>query len=87
MVVGQREMNKVVKIPYEQLSPGALQGVIEEFITREGTEYGGKIFSLEQKVSQIRGQLESGKAIITYDEETGTCNIISTEKLKKGVQK
>jgi len=29
-----------VKVPYNQLSPEALQGVIEEFVTRDGTDYG-----------------------------------------------
>ncbi|MBW2654812.1 MAG: YheU family protein [Deltaproteobacteria bacterium] len=29
-----------IKIPYNQLSPEALQGVIEEFVTRDGTDYG-----------------------------------------------
>lgn len=30
----------VHKIPVHKLSPEALQGVIEEFITRAGTDYG-----------------------------------------------
>jgi uncharacterized protein YheU (UPF0270 family) len=60
-----------------------LQAVIEEYITREGTEYGGRIFSLEEKIDQIRRQLETGKAVITFDEETETCNIIPKEKLEE----
>ncbi|WP_457551673.1 YheU family protein [Desulfobacula sp.] len=28
-----------LKIPYGQLSPEALYGVIEEFVTRDGTDY------------------------------------------------
>jgi len=31
---------KAVKIPYDQLSPEALHGVVEEFVTRNGTDYG-----------------------------------------------
>ncbi len=73
-------MNKIVKIPYEQLSPEALQGLIEEFITREGTEYGHAIVPLEQKMAQVMSQLTSGKAIVTYDEDAGTCNIVLKEK-------
>ena len=44
-------------IPYKQISPDALQGLIEEFITREGTDYGEMEFSLAQKVSQVERQL------------------------------
>ena len=68
-----------MKIPYEQLSPEALQGIIEEFVTREGTEY-GKIVSLQQKTEHVRNQLKLGKAVITYDETTQTCNIVSKDE-------
>ena len=30
----------VLKIPYDQLSTEALNGVIEELVTRDGTDYG-----------------------------------------------
>lgn len=29
-----------LKIPYHELSPEALHGVVEEFVTRDGTDYG-----------------------------------------------
>ena len=74
---------KLIKIPYQRLSPDALQGLIEEFITREGTEYGHKEFSLAQKVAQVRSQLKTGQAVITYDEISRTCNIIPKEKTGK----
>lgn len=67
---------KTVKIPYDQLSPEALQGVIEEFVTRDGTDYGEIEVPLETKVYQILGQLKSGKAVIVFDQETETCNIL-----------
>jgi uncharacterized protein YheU (UPF0270 family) len=41
-----------LKIPYDQLSPEALQGVIEGFVTRDGTDYGEVEISLETKVAQ-----------------------------------
>ena len=50
-----------VKIPYDQLTPEALQGVIEEFVTRDGTDYGEVEVTLETKISQVLGQLKSGK--------------------------
>ena len=42
------------KVPYDQLSPEALQGVIEEFVTRDGTDYGEIEVSLETKISQSK---------------------------------
>jgi uncharacterized protein YheU (UPF0270 family) len=65
-----------LKIPYDQLSPEALNGVIEEFVTRNGTDYGAIEISLETKLSQVLNQLKSGKAIIVFDQKSETCNIL-----------
>jgi uncharacterized protein YheU (UPF0270 family) len=65
-----------LKIPYDQLNPEALQGVIEKFVTRDGTDYGEIEIPLETKISQVLGQLKSGKAVIVFDQETETCNIL-----------
>ncbi len=69
-------MKNIVRIPYRQLSPEAFQRLIEEIITRDGSDYGEVILSLEQKVAQVLRQLESGMAVITYDEKTQTSNIM-----------
>jgi len=65
-----------LKIPYDQLNPETLHGVIEEFVTHDGTDYGEFEVSLETKISQVLGQLKSGKAIIIFDQKTETCNIL-----------
>ena len=54
------------RIPYDQLSPEALQGVIEEFVTRDGTDYGEIEVSVETKINQVLNQLKSGKAVIVF---------------------
>ncbi len=65
-----------VKIPYDQLSREALKGVIVEFITRESTDYGMNELSLETKIAQVYQNLETGRAVLVFDEETQTCNIL-----------
>lgn len=67
---------KAVKIPYDQLSPEALQGVVEEFVTRDGTDYGETEISLETKVVQVLTQLKNGKAVIGFDQETESCTVL-----------
>ena len=42
---------------------------------REGTDYGAREHSLEQKVAQVRAQLEHGRARILFDPETNTVTI------------
>ena len=59
-----------LKIPHEKLEPESLQALIEEFVTREGTDYGKIEVSFEQKVAQVRSQLMSGQAIILFDVDT-----------------
>jgi len=68
-----------IKIPYDQLSPEALQGVIEEFVTRDGTDYGEVEISLETKINQVLAQLKSGKAVIVFDQKSETCTILSSD--------
>ena len=62
-------------IPVNKLSAKALQGVIEEFISRSGTDYGAIEASLETSISQVRAKLKSGSAVLVYDDETETTNI------------
>ena len=46
-----------MEIPHRQLSDEALLGVIEEYISREGTEYGHREYSFEEKIEKVRSQL------------------------------
>lgn len=68
-------------IPHQQLSPEALRGVIEAFVTREGTDYGIHEVSLATKVLQIQQQLNARTAVIVYDEETDSCTVQPTKAL------
>jgi len=60
------------------LSPEALRGVIEAFVTREGTDYGVQDVPLATKVLQVRQQLDAGTAVLVYDEDTESCTIQPT---------
>lgn len=66
-----------MKIPWERLSPETLDAVIEEYVSREGTDYGHHEYSLADKVAQVRLQLQRGKAWIDFDPDTETCHLIS----------
>ncbi len=67
-------------IPHRMLSPDTLRGVIEAFVTREGTDYGAQEVPLETKVMQVHQQLEAGAAVIVYDAETESCTIQPTNQ-------
>jgi uncharacterized protein YheU (UPF0270 family) len=63
-------------IPVNKLSAKALKGVIEEFISRAGTDYGAIEASMETKFRQAKYKLENGLAVLVFDEETETTNIL-----------
>lgn len=65
-----------VEIPASRLSRDALDGLIEEFVTRDGTDYGEQEYTLEEKKNAVARQLERGEVVIVFDPESETCNII-----------
>ena len=72
---GAPQLTEPVLIPHGELSAEALHGVIESFVLREGTDYGEREYSLEQKVAQVRAQLERGQARILFDPQSNTVTI------------
>jgi uncharacterized protein YheU (UPF0270 family) len=56
-----------VEIPPDALSQGALVGLIEEFITREGTDYGAREHSFEEKRASVLRLIAQGEVRIFFD--------------------
>ncbi len=71
---------EAVAVPHTELSEMALVGVIKSFVLREGTDYGEREFTLEQKIRHVRAQLESGDAHILFDPATESVDIIRTPR-------
>jgi uncharacterized protein len=69
-----------VVVPYTELSEDALRGVLEAFVLREGTEYGARDFSLDEKVSHVLKQLRRGEAQIVFDPGTETVDVVVLRK-------
>ena len=65
----------LIPIRHTQLSPEVLRAVVESFVLREGTDYGEREFSLEEKVAQVLRQLERDEAQIVFDPLTETVDI------------
>lgn len=69
-------------IPHDRLRQTALQGLIEEFVTRNGTDTGYTDGSLEENVEMVIRQLKCGDVFIVYDETTQTANIVPKDYAK-----
>ena len=77
-VVGGAAHAEPIAVPHAQLSADALAGVIRAFVLREGTDYGEREFTLEQKIAHVRAQLESGDAQILFDPNSASVDIVRT---------
>ena len=62
-------------IAMNDLTAEALQGVIEAFVLREGTDYGHRDYALAEKCQRVRDLLRSGQAEIRYYPETDFIDI------------
>jgi uncharacterized protein YheU (UPF0270 family) len=72
----EQEHAQAVEVPYTSLQPTTLRAVIEEFVTRDTTDYGERERSLDEKVDDVMRQLRRGAAKVVFDAETGTVNIV-----------
>ena len=73
-----REGQAKIEIPPSDLSREALRALIEEFVTRDGTDYGAVERSLDAKVADVMHQLARGEVRIVFDSESETTTIVST---------
>jgi len=76
----------VLIVPASALQPQTLEALIEEFVTRDGTDYGISEVSTATKVAQVRRRLERGEAVIVWDEEGESCQIVAREDLPRDLE-
>jgi len=67
-------------IPLEQINEETLTAIIEDFILREGTDYGVNDTSKADKIAQVKWQLKQGSAVIVYSELYESVNILPREQ-------
>lgn len=70
----------MLEIPFQQLSRDALTGVIDDFVLREGTDYGNVEVSMEKKREDVLRQLKNGQAKIVFEPETESITLVAVPK-------
>ena len=78
-----RDRTPPVEVPHTELSTEALRAVIESFVLREGTDYGSREFTLEQKIAHVMAQIQSGEAQIMFDPNTETIDIVTRKRVSR----
>jgi uncharacterized protein YheU (UPF0270 family) len=60
-------MAEFVLVPAQRLQGDVLQALLEEYASRDGTDYGERECTLEEKVAQLLRQLRTDELQILYD--------------------
>lgn len=64
-------------VPWEQVPADSLRNLVEEFVTRDGTDYGEQEISLETRVGQVMQQLRRAEVVIWFDDVTETITLMT----------
>ena len=75
------DAEEYTKIPYDKLSKEALQGVVEEFINREGTDYGLIEASFSEKCDQVLAQIKQGDVLVVFDHGSQSVGVMHKDQL------
>ena len=68
-----------MEIPHSQVPEQTLLAIIEEFISREGTDYGHREYTLAEKVEKVKSQLLNGEIKLLFDSESSSCNLVKVD--------
>lgn len=70
------ESQQGIDIPYERLNSETLQRMIEEFVTRDGSNWDDFGGGLETKVAQVMAQLKQKKIKVIFDQQSQSANLV-----------
>ena len=73
-------MAQFVLVPPGRLQPDVLQALLEEYINRDGTDYGARELTQEEKVARLRAQLDSGDLRILYDADSEQWDVVPKDQ-------
>ena len=73
-------MANFVGVPVERIGADLLVALLEEFASRDGTDYGEREVSLKEKVSELREQLSAGELEILYDADSEEWDLVSSQR-------
>lgn len=81
------DLQPPVEVPLDLLSNEALEGIIESFILREGTDYGQNEAAHSTKLDQVRKQVSRGDIKIVFDPNTETVGLMTSTEFARAVSK
>lgn len=76
-------MAQFVQLPLDRLPPETLTALLEEYASRDGTDYGARERSLEEKTDDLRHQLTRGDLTLVYDLDSEQYDLCDRDRLKE----
>ena len=73
----------MIEIPLNELSADALQGVLEEYVSRDGTDYGELELSLQQKTQRLLQQWQRKEVVLVFDNDTESTSFLNREEWQR----
>ncbi|MBR7888655.1 YheU family protein [Marinomonas sp. A79] len=68
-------------IPYDSLAADTLNAILDDIVSRDGTDYGDYDLSMVQKREQALRYLKTGDAVLLFDTESETIKMVLKEAL------
>jgi uncharacterized protein YheU (UPF0270 family) len=75
-----------IQVPIHAIDEETLARLVEEFVTRDGTDYGLTEISTERKVTRAMAALDTGKTIVIFEPSTGTVTLVDAETFARRIK-
>lgn len=71
-------------VPWQDIAADTLDNLLEEYVSRDGTDYGEQEVPMATRVMQMRNLLRRGDVVIWYDEPTETISLFPKDQIPLG---
>lgn len=76
-------MANFVRVPPERLPAETLAALLEEYASRDGTDYGHYDISLDEKREQLRARLIAGELQLLYDADSEHWDLVQKDRARE----
>ncbi len=73
-------MAQFVEVPWERLATATLDALLQEYASRDGTDYGLLEHSLQDKVARLHAQLQDRSLALLYDAVSEQWDLLPREQ-------
>lgn len=76
-------MAQFVQVPVQRVAAETLAALLEEYASRDGTDYGHREHSLEDKTAALKRQLDAGELSLVYDLDSEQYDLCDRKRLEE----